>query len=356
MMTAILDNLVAHLLGLIPFALTVVLVIAGIFITQRFILQTHTASTGKKFRNQMILLALTATGVLLVILVLPIGDEKRGQILSLLGIVISAGIALSSTTLLGNAMAGFMIRAVRAFRLGDFIEIGDDFGRVSDMGIFHTEIQTEDRDLKTLPNLLLVTHAVKRIRPSGTIISAQVSLGYDAAPVRIQHLLLQAAEKSGLEDPFVRILDLGDYAVTYKVAGLLKDVSQMLAIRSDLRAAMLSTLHLNGIEIVSPEFRNTRMVDQKMFIPPRDTDTGEAPKSRPQAPVFDKAEEAASIESLQTMLRELEQRREELQQLAKTHEDREKDADEQELARVSRRMEHLASVIESRKTRAASKE
>ena len=51
MMTAILDNLVAHLLGLIPFALTVVLVIAGLFITQRFILQTHTASTGKKFRG-----------------------------------------------------------------------------------------------------------------------------------------------------------------------------------------------------------------------------------------------------------------------------------------------------------------
>ena len=93
------------------------------------------------------------------------------------------------------------------------------------------------------------------------------------------------------------------------------------------------TLHLNGIEIVSPEFRNTRMVDQKMFIPPRDADTGEAPKSRPQAQVFDKAEEAASIESLQTMLRELEQRREELQQLAKTHEDREKDADEQEQQR-----------------------
>ncbi|MGB8329288.1 MAG: hypothetical protein WCE62_04110 [Polyangiales bacterium] len=40
---------------------------------------------------------------------LPIGDAPRGQLLSLLGLLVTAAIALSSTTLLGNAMAGIML-------------------------------------------------------------------------------------------------------------------------------------------------------------------------------------------------------------------------------------------------------
>jgi small-conductance mechanosensitive channel len=253
-------------------------------------------------------------------------------------------------------MAGIMIRSVRAFRMGDFIQVGEHFGRVSDMGLFHTEIQTEDRDLMTLPNTLLVTNAVKRIRPSGTIVSAKVSLGYDLSPSRVERLLLQAAQKCGLEDPFVRILELGDYAVTYKVAGFLKEVTELLATRSDLRVAMLGVLHGDGVEIVSPEFRNTRLVDQRSFIAPKDSGADEVPKSRPETEVFDKADEAASIESLRKRVSELEQQREELQKRAKTVEGAQKEQDEKELARIELRLQALDKVIAARETRAAASE
>ena len=63
------------------------------------------------------------------------------------------------------------LRAVRNFRMGDFIRVAEHFGRVSERGLFHTEIQTENRDLTTLPNLFLVTHPVTTIRTSGTIVS-----------------------------------------------------------------------------------------------------------------------------------------------------------------------------------------
>jgi len=35
--------------------------------------------------------------------------------------------------------------------------VGDYFGRVTERGLFHVEIQTEDRDLATLPNMFLVS-------------------------------------------------------------------------------------------------------------------------------------------------------------------------------------------------------
>ena len=48
-----------------------------------------------------------------------------------------------------------MLRTVRNFRAGDFIRVNDQFGRVTDRGLFHVEIQTADSDLITLPNLYL---------------------------------------------------------------------------------------------------------------------------------------------------------------------------------------------------------
>lgn len=352
------QELFPALLKAAPSLGTLVFVVVGLFVIHRFVLKAHISSTGKKFRNQLIMLGLTASGALLILLLLPIREQLRGQILSLLGIVLSAGIALSSTTLLGNAMAGLMIRAVRAFRLGEFIEVGDHFGRVSDMGLFHVEIQTEDRDLKTLPNLLLVTNAVKRIRPSGTILSARVSLGYDVAPGRVQRLLSKAAEDTGLKDPFARVIELGDHAITYKVAGLLEDVSSLLAKRSDLRIAMMHALHADGVEIVSPQFRNTRMLDsQRVFIPPSEEDHP-APdrQARPEAIVFDKAEEAASIESLRQSLAEMEKDKDALRKALKEGSGEASAGTAEDLVRLEQRFERLARVIEARENRAAEKE
>jgi len=356
-MTETLEKLFPVLAKLIPAAGTLVLVLVGMFIVHRFILKAYTTSTGKKFRNQMIMLALSAAGALMVLVMLPIEDETRGQFLGFLGIVLSAGIALASTTLLGSAMAGLMIRAVRAFHLGEFIELGDHFGRVSDMGLFHVEIQTEDRDLTTLPNLLFVTNAVKRIRPSGTILSARISLGYDMSPARVQRLLLEAATDIGLKDPFARVLNLGDHAVTYKVAGLLEDVSKLLAKRSDLRVAMIHSLHSDGVEIVSPQFRNNRMIGKdQLFIPPTNEQLAPVPQASPDAVVFDKAEEAASLESLRTTFSELEKRKEAVHEAMKEHENQDLAQDKEELAHIEQRLQRTAEVIAAREDQAAKKD
>ena len=53
-----------------------------------------------------------------------------------------------------------------------------------------------------------------------------------------------------LKDPFVQVLDLGDFSVTYRVAGLLEDTKRLLTFRSRLRVAMLDCLHkeLKGLD------------------------------------------------------------------------------------------------------------
>jgi len=136
--------------------------------------------------------------------------EQKGQVSSLIGIVLSAVLGLSSTTFIGNALAGISLKLRGSFKPGDFITAGELFGRVTKLGLFHTEVQTADRDLTSLPNMTLATNALKVTRSSGTFISAEVSLGYDVNRLKVEEALITAAKSIGLEAPFVHVISLGE--------------------------------------------------------------------------------------------------------------------------------------------------
>ncbi|WP_217637533.1 mechanosensitive ion channel domain-containing protein [Desulfuromusa kysingii] len=269
----------------------------------------------RALHRQVLMLVATLIALFFTVIMLPISETLRGQILSLLGILVSATIALSSTTFLGNALAGILLRNVRSFSTGDFIYINEHFGRVSGRSLFHIELQTQDRDLVTLPNLYVTTNPVKVTRASGTIISAEVSLGYDISHTQVEHLLKQAAITASLEDPFVYIIKLGDFSVLYRINGMLKDVKQLLSVRSVLNGAILDSLHGAGIEIVSPNFMNTRDVAHQNFRaqPIATQDSVENTKD-PEEIIFDKAENAATLEEQTTSLDEITARIETLQE------------------------------------------
>lgn len=240
-----------------------------------------------------------------VIVLLPVSDELRLQFMSLLGIVLTAVIAVSSTTFVSNAMAGIMLRMVRSFRPGDFLKVGEQFGKVTELGFFHTEIQTEDRDLTTIPNMQLVTQSVTVVHREGTIVSAKLSLGYDEPHERIVELLKEAVIDAGLSDPFVLVKNLGDFSITYQASGFYEQVKKLLTVRSDLHKSILKKLHGSGIEIVSPTFMNQRRLQiDHPVIPESPVTVNEEKVSQvnngpfPEDIMFDKAHQAEYIESL----------------------------------------------------------
>lgn len=286
-------------------ALTLTVVVA-LSLINRFLRKRWRGSPELQFRFQLIMLSLSMSALLVLILALPISDSLRGQLLSLLGIVLSASIALASSTFIGNMMAGIMLRLIQNARPGDFIMVAEISGRITEMGLLHTEVQTEDRDLITVPNLFMVTQPLKRVRASGTIVSAEVSLGYDVSRVRAAALLREAAKQAGLSDGFVQVRALGDFSVLYRVAGLLVDANSLISARSDLREAMLDALHGADIEIVSPIFHNQRPQPAGSRMVPREDGTAANPvRVRAESVAFDKADEAATVESLRDTLKSL---------------------------------------------------
>ena len=250
-------------------------------------------------------------------------------------------------------MAGIMLKSVRNFRSGDFIKTGEHFGRVTERGLFHTEIQTADRDLTTLPNLVLATNPVTVVRQSGTIVGATVSLGYDVPRTQIEKQLLQAAQTAGLTEPFVQVLELGDYSVLYRVAGLLVETKQLITYRSRLRAAMLDCLHEAKVEIVSPAFINTRAyATDDTFIPAVTSRRTTVPDGAPVDVVFDKAEEAESLSQDRKVCDDLQlELKDARQELKDAPDDASKARAERRIARLDRQIAYLTERIAASEAR-----
>jgi len=285
---------------LLLFLAQLVAVVAILWGASWILLRRSSLGSEGRFPRQLLMVSLSGMAIVYLILVAPVAEATRGQLLQLFGYLLTAMIALSSTTFVSNAMAGLMLRAVRNFKPGEFVRVGDQFGRVSERGLFHTEIQIENRNLTTLPNLYLISQPVEVVRSSGTIVSATVSLGYDLPRTKVEDRLLHAATETGLEEPFVRVLELGDFSVTYRISGMLTDVKRILTARSGLRKQILDSLHDAGMEIMSPNFMVQRRPDgDDRMIPEASYERWRPSEGEPiEERVFDKAERAETLEHL----------------------------------------------------------
>ena len=256
------------------------------------------------FRRQLVTAIGGVIAVVLVIIALPVAPELRGQLLSLFGLAITALLTLSGTTFVSNAMAGLMLRSLANFRAGDFLRVEGHFGRVTERGLLHTEIQTEDRDLVTLPNLYLITQPVRVVHASGTLVTCSLSLGYDLPRKRVTAALEQAALDADLTEPFVQVMGLGDHSVSYRVCGFLEDVRTLVSARARLNACALDALHGAGIEIVSPTFVSQRILPADTVVRPpsaqasQSEDVPAESASDSDRIMFEKAETAARVTEL----------------------------------------------------------
>jgi len=255
-------------------------------------------SSERRFPRQITIMGFVLLGLIVGILVLPTSETFRDRLLALIGLLISGVIAFSSTTIVANFMAGMLLRITKPFRTGDFVRVGEYFGRVSEHGLFDTELQTEFRELIALPNTYLISNPVTAVLNSGTIISITLSLGFDIHHSQVEPLLIEAAEKSGLADPFVHILEIGNYSITYRISGLLIEVKGLITARSSLAKNVLDTLHGNGIEIMSPTYMNQRPIgENKKVIPSVVAEASQETSSGAEQIAFDKADRAELIEN-----------------------------------------------------------
>ena len=206
---------------------------------------------------------------LVLISVFPYLPGAGNEFFSGVSLFVGALITLGSSTAIANIFAGLVLAYSRAFRDGDWVEIGASTGRVVEKNLLVTRIQTAKNETITIPNGAVLRGEVKNFSElsgsDGLILHTTVSIGYDVDWRRVHELLLSAAAKTThvLDDPnpFVRQQSLDDFSVTYELNAYTNDASVMAGTYSELHQNVLDAFNQANVEIMSPHYRAVRSGD-----------------------------------------------------------------------------------------------
>ena len=187
----------------------------------------------------------------------------------LLGVMVSLG----SAGLVNQIMSGLVVIYSRALKPGEFVQVGDDLGIVSDVGMLSTKLITRKKEEITIPHAVLVgtkTVNFSRHAVNGQAqISTTVTIGYDAPWRQVHELLLAAANRTeGVrEEPAPRVWQraLSNFYVEYELVVNLDHPEQRLAMLSELHTHIQDAFNEAGVQIMSPAFES--QPEQKVIVP-----------------------------------------------------------------------------------------
>jgi small-conductance mechanosensitive channel len=184
------------------------------------------------------------------------------------GISIFLGVLLSlgSSSAVANAIAGVIVTYMRSFLIGDWVQIGETIGEVTEKNLLVTRIYTPKAELITIPNATVMSGSVKNYsveaRNKGVIFHTSVTIGYDAPWRTVHQLLLEAAvaTKHVLREPapFVLQSALDDFYVSYELNAYTDTPREMLNIFSELHQNIQDSFSEASVEICSPHFSALR--------------------------------------------------------------------------------------------------
>jgi small conductance mechanosensitive channel len=142
--------------------------------------------------------------ILILVLVVALGQlgVQTASLLAVLGAAgLAIGLALQGT--LQNIAAGIILLYLRPFRIGDTIETPAVMGKVEQIGLFVTHLQTLDGLFYFVPNSALWNVPLKNhTRNPRRQISVQLRVGYDADLGEVRRILtdMASAEERVLAD------------------------------------------------------------------------------------------------------------------------------------------------------------
>jgi small-conductance mechanosensitive channel len=209
----------------------------------------------------------------------------------LLGIMISLG----SAGLVNQIMSGLVVVYSRALKPGEFVQVGDDFGIVTDVGMLSTKLVTRKREEITIPHAVLVSAKTVNYSRQATGGEAQLgtvlTIGYDAPWRQVHELLLTAADKTNgvRKDPGPRVWQraLSSFYVEYELVVNLDHPEERIPILSELHMHIQDGFNEAGVQIMSPAFES--QPEKKVLVPhsqwfPKSADSATEGNGAPQIP------------------------------------------------------------------------
>ena len=173
---------------------------------------------------------------------------------------VGIGVGLAMQSLAANIISGFAIIFGGKIRKGDWIEVSETLGVVTDIYLRATKVRNRDNIEYLIPNADLMASTIINYSLSSPMIRIAVPFGvsYAADPNEVGRIAVSVGEKEplvmGHRSPEIRFMGYGDNSIDFELL-IWIDVRKVARrmIRSRLYFSLFDALKEAGIEIPFPQ-------------------------------------------------------------------------------------------------------
>jgi small-conductance mechanosensitive channel len=159
-----------------------------------------------------------------------------------------------------NVISGFILIFGGKLRKGDWIEVGETMGMVTDIYLRATNVRTRDNIEYLIPNTEFISGTLVNYSLGSPLIRIEVPVGvsYHADPELVRKILLDVAGRERLVSkeklPMVRFVGFGDSSIDFELLIWINvRTTPRRRVRSALYFAIFEELAKAGIEIPFPQ-------------------------------------------------------------------------------------------------------
>ncbi len=242
------------------FLLAVATIVIGLWAINRIVNLLKKALERSSVSVDIIPFFVTILNVLLKVLLLFSVAELVGigttSFVAILGAAtLAIGLALQGS--LGNLAAGVVILLFKPFRVGEWIEVDENFGKVEEIQIFHTYLASPGNKTLILPNGEIINNTITNFSRKGSMrIELEMFMPYSESYPKVERIIKEVLETAPniLQAPTP---DIGiiEYDSHYIVLGIRPYIhpDNFWSVKFDLHKRLKNAFYRNNIQMAYSE-------------------------------------------------------------------------------------------------------
>lgn len=168
---------------------------------------------------------------------------------------LAIGLALQDS--LSNFAAGVMLILFQQFKVGDLVELSDEFGRVEEIRIFNTVLVTPDNKTVIIPNGTILSNTIVNYSKKGVIRrDLTYGISYNDNLLKAKQVLQKILEDNDKvlshPAPLVAVSELGDSSVNFTVRPYVK-IEHYMSIPLEITEQVKLRFDEENIEMPYPQ-------------------------------------------------------------------------------------------------------
>ena len=172
---------------------------------------------------------------------------------------LSVGIGFGLQDIIKNLVSGIIILFERPFKVGDWVILGGEEGKIKQINIRSTELETWTKRSVIIPNATLISSSLVNLTHGDNWQRQSIFVGvsYDADVEKVTALLIECARSNKrvtkVPAPVVLFKDFGASSLDFELRFHVTDVRTDYIASSEVRYTILRRFREEGIEIAYPQ-------------------------------------------------------------------------------------------------------